>query len=221
MDNREVRVFLFSTLSLLVTAVFAGYNVFLWFAYGAAWNIGIAVYYGLLTEIRACILIVEERLRRKELTEEQKGAVRIKMYFVQSIFLFAVDVALIAPISLMVLQEKAIGYTAIPAIAIAAYTTYKIALSTVNYVKNRRERQLSVKMCRNLNFMDALVSVLSLQYVLVMTFGDGVTGEMMTWCAISSFAVWAALLAVAFAAMMRAIELKRKSGRGEEQANRL
>ncbi len=216
--DRVARTFFFSALSLIATAVFAGYNLYLWFAYGAAWNIGIAVYYALLAGMRACILLCEGRLCGPAVSDEKKADVRTRLFFAQSIFLFAIDVALIVPISLMVLQQKEVRYTAIPAIATAAYTTYKIAVASWNYAKSRKEGHLSVKIFRNLNFVDALVSLLSLQYTLIMTFGEGVVGEMKTWCAISSLAVWAITVAVSFLTAARAVRLKR--GRGKDEENR-
>lgn len=71
------------------------------------------------------------------------------------------------------------------AITIAAYTTYKIIMSAINFSKAKKNGNLSVKMLRNVNLVDALVSVLSLQYALVMTFGGGIEGDML-FCAHSA-----------------------------------
>lgn len=207
--DKVKRFFVSSVLSLLTTALFAGYNLFLWIVGGAAWNIGIAVYYLLLAAIRAHVLLSERKFRRSE-SEAEREAARSKLFLVHSVLLFLLDLALIAPISLMVMQKKAVSYSQIPAIATAAYTTYKIAISTRNFIKDRKARHLSVKTLRTLNFVDALVSLLSLQYVLVMTFGEGVTDKMLTLCATTSFAVWALLLAVSALSLWRAIAERRK-----------
>ena len=50
------RAFIFSALSFLITMLFTAYNVFLYIAYKAVWNIGIAVYYALLLSIRAYVI---------------------------------------------------------------------------------------------------------------------------------------------------------------------
>ena len=204
------RTYISSAVSLFFTAVFAGYNVFLWFAYGAAWNIGIAVYYALLSGIRTYVFISENKLRKRRLTEERKDGERKKLFFVQSIFLFITDLALITPISLMVVQQKQIEYSAIPAIAVAAYTTYKIIISAVNFAKNKNRPNLSVRIFRNVNFVDALVSVLSLQYTLIMTFGDGIMGDMKILCAVSSFAIWAFLIVISAFTLAKAIKLRKE-----------
>ncbi len=206
--DRTARAFLFSVLSLSATLLFAGYNVFLWLAYGAAWNIGIAVYYALLAAARADVLFAEEKARR--LCDEERERMRNKRFLAHAIFLFAIDLALIAPISFMVMQKQTVRYSQIPAIATAAYTTYKIAVATKNFLKNKKEKNLSLKILKTLNFVDALVSVLSLQYVLVMTFGEGVTDKMLILCATTSFAVWVLLLVVSAFSLWRAVAERRK-----------
>lgn len=202
------RTFISSTLSFFVTIAFAGYNIFLGVSYQSAWNIGIAIYYALLVCIRACILFSEKRFHKKYLTDEQKEPARKNLFLMQSIFLFIIDLALIAPISLMVMQEKEIHFTAIPAIATAAYTTYKIILSTRSIIKTRKQKNLSVRILKNISFVDALVSVLSLQYTLIMTFGNGIEGEMLTLCATTSFAIWTLLIVVSLLSLFKAIKLK-------------
>ena len=186
------RTFVFSGLSFCATVLFAGYNLFLGIAYGAAWNICICVYFVCLALLRAYVIVSERRASAVKDGEGEKR--RARAFFVQSVSLFAVDLALVAPISLMVMQDRTVEYSAIPAITVAAYTTYRIVLSARNFFKARSQGNAGVKMLRNINLMDALVSVLSLQYTLVMTFGDGVDGEMLPLCAVSSFAVWAFLV---------------------------
>lgn len=204
-----LRTFISSTLSLLVTVVFAGYNAFLGIFYGTAWNVGIAVYYALLVGLRAYILFSEKRLHKQNLSDERKEEARKRLFFVWSIVLFLIDLALIAPITMMLMQKKEIRYSLIPAIATAAYTFYKIILATVNYIKSKRMRHLSVQILRNIKFVDALVSVLSLQYALVMEFGGGIQGDMLTLCATTSFAVWALLIAISVLSIVKVVKLKK------------
>lgn len=201
----EKRTFFTSAFSFTASLIFAGYNIFLGAAYKTAWNIGIAAYYALLTGLRAYVGVHEIKWNKSGLSEEEKNGKRKKLFLLQSIFLFIIDFALIAPISLMVLQRKNVEYSKIPAIAIAAYTVYKIVFSTKSFVKTKQTPHPSVKILRTLNFIDALVSVLSLQYTLIMTFGDGVNGDMLTLTATSSFVIWAFLFAVSVTTLVRAI----------------
>ena len=206
----KFRTFITSTLSFFITIAFAGYNIFLSFAYHTSWNIGIAIYYVILVGIRAFILFSERKLHKSKLSDELKENARKTLYFIQSILIFTIDLALIAPITLMVLQKKNVDYSSIPAIAIATYTTYKIVIAIRNYVKAKKVQHLSIKMLKNINLIDALVSILSLQYVLIMTFGNGIEGEMLALCATSTFAIWAIIIAVSILTLINSIKIKFK-----------
>lgn len=204
------RTFITSTLSFFVTALFAGYNIFLSFAYRTSWNICIAFYYILLVGITAYILFSEKKMHKNCADEKQKETARKNLYFIQSLFLFVIDLALIAPITLMVMQKKNVDYSTIPAITMAAYTTYKIIIATRNYIKTRSQKHLSIKILKNISLIDALVSILSLQYILIMTFDNKIEGEMLTLCAISSFAVWAVIIAISILSLINSIKIKFK-----------
>lgn len=209
-NDHVFRAFVFSSLSFCVTIAFTAYNVFLGIAYGAGWNISIAIYYALLLCIRAYVLFSEMRYYKAKLTEEQKEQKRKKLFLVQSILLLLLDLALIAPVSLMVLQKKAVNYSAIPAITVAAYTTYKITLSSINVVKTRKERHLSLKILRKVNFVDAMVSILTLQYTLIMTFG-GMDRDIFILCAVTSFAVWAFIMVISLISLGQSVKLLKSS----------
>ncbi len=205
------RTFIFSALSFFVTLVFTIYNTFLGVAYKSVWNIGIALYYALLLCIRAYIIFSERKFYKNNLTDEQKDRKRKIIFFVQSILLLIIDFALIAPISLMVLQKRAIKFSQIPAIAMAGYTSFKIFVSTRNIFKTKFEMNLSIKMLRNINFIDALVSILSLQYTLIMTFGGGLDEDMFTLCAISSFCIYVLLFILSLKTFLSSIKIITKN----------
>ena len=127
----------------------------------------------------------------------------------QSILLLIIDLALIAPITLMVLQKKEIHYSKIHAITIATYTCYKIIQSTRNYVKTRKLNNLSIRTIRCVNFIDSLVSILSLQYTLIMTFSDESTTDMLRLGATSSFVIWIFIVLISILNLINAIKIKK------------
>lgn len=204
------RVFVTAAISFFTTLAFCCYNVFLGIAYGVVWNWCIAVYFALLLGIRAFVIFSEIKFYKDKLPDDVKALNRKNLYLVQSTVLLVLDVALIAPVSLMVMQMKAVAYSGVPAIAVAAYTTYKIISATVNYLKTGKINILSVKILRKVNLIDALVSVLSLQYTMVMTFGDGVVGEMFKVCAVTSFLIWGLTVVVSVFSIYQAVKLKKK-----------
>lgn len=204
----EYRTLVISIFSLSATAAFAFYNIFCAILYKSAWNIWIGFYYFLLVTVRCAILLWELRLCRSGRAEGKKSFV---FYLILSLFLFMIDLVLVGPITMMVQQKKPVEYSTIPAITAAAYTVFRIAMASRNYVKTRKKYNLSVKMFRNISFIDALVSVLTLQYTLVITFGDGVAGEMLTVCAVSSFAIWAFLILISAGSVVQAVKLFSRS----------
>lgn len=203
------RTFMFSALSFLFTVAFTVYNLFLAIVYQSSWNIGIAIYYALLLCIRAYVLFSEYKFYKMNTDDKTKEQARKNIFFVQSILLFVIDIALIVPITMMVYGQKEIDYSEIPAITIAVYTAYKIISSAINYVKTRKINHLSVKILRSVNFIDALVSVLTLQYTLIMTFDEGMVDDMFVLCAVSTFAIWAFLIVISVLTIIYAVKTKK------------
>ena len=68
---------------------------------------------------------------------------------------------------------------------------------------------MSVMTLKRINFKEAMASVLALQYILVMTFGNGVDSEMLPVCASTTFFIWAALVSQSLAAVVKTVSLKR------------
>ncbi len=204
-NDYEFRTFVTSGLSFFCTALFAGYNAFLGLAYKTAWNLGIAVYYAVLIVARSWVYSAEYKYHRANLSEIQKEQKRKGLLLWQSVLLFLLDSALVAPIILMLLQKREIRYSETAAIAVAAYTVYKAVFGSVNYAKTRKFANTSVKILRNIYFKDALVSVLLLQYTLIVTFGNGMRGDMLTLSAVTGAAVWGFLLAISVLSLSQAV----------------
>lgn len=202
------RSFFFLIISSFITLGFTIYNIYLAVTYKFVWNIGISVYYALLLCIRAYIIFSEYKLNKDEFKKKREYK-RKNIFLIQSILLLIIDLALIAPITLMVLQKKEIHYSNIHAITIATYTCYKIVQSTRNYVKTRKLNNLSIRTIRCVNFIDSLVSVLSLQYTLIMTFSDESTTDMLRLGATSSFVIWIFIVLISILNLINAIKIKK------------
>ena len=147
-----------SAISTLISIVFALYNGALGIVYQSWWHGLICVYYLLLATIRA-ILIGTIRKNQK--------TIRMITY----LLLLVMDVSLIGPIYVMVSGERSYTYGLIPAIAMAAYTTYRITISIVHFRKSRKKDNSLLFELRMINMTDALVAVLSLQNALIIANG--------------------------------------------------
>lgn len=198
-----------SALSSLSTLAFALYNVYLGIRYGALWNYCTAIYYAILALTKACTVYTERRLSLSVKDEAALLPIRVKACLSESVVLLIIDLTLIAPVSLMVTQQRALDYSAITAIATAAYTVYKVAVATKKYNTARKQSNMAVMTLKRINFKEAMVSVLTLQYVLVTTFGNGVDSHMLPACAATTFIFWALLVIQSLTAVVKAVALVR------------
>lgn len=189
--------------SVLITFLFAIYNLFLGIRYSDSWGISIAIYYLCLIVARLSFLIVEKKIRKNE--KVLKEVIRRKTYIYLSIFMFFIDFCLIAPITLMIIHPKDVSFGLIPSIAVAAYTTYKITIAIINYVKVKKYNNIMFKFVRELSVVDAFVSILTLQHTLIMVNG-GMTTQMLKLSSATSFIILLAIIIFSIVSMKKTIK---------------
>ena len=187
--------------SLAVTALFALYNGFLGVSHASLWHGSICVYYLVLVILRTTVIAAGKKAGRKA----EPNRALAKVYIASAALLLFLNVCLIVPVSLMVVRQKPVDMTLIPAITMAAYTTYNVVMSSVNLKRRKRSSDRLVRLLRTINFIDALVSVLSLQNTLIMVNMKGDGSEMLTLSAITSAAIMLAVLAISVAAMIKGV----------------
>ncbi len=187
-----------AVVSLGVTAAFALYNGFLGVYHSSLWHGTICVYYLVLVILRAVIVLTEKKAYQSDEREKMTNRCRI----VSSALLLMLNICLIVPISLMVVMERPVGMTLIPAIAMAAYTTYKIVMASVNLKRRKRSSDSLVRLLRAISFIEALVSILTLQNTLIMVNSGGGIGSMLTLTALTSGIIWLSILVVSAAALL-------------------
>lgn len=155
-----------SAFSFAVTIIFALYNGFLGIRLRSIWHGGICVFYLLLAVIRGMILTSEKKNRTKD--DQQKSKSRRRVFLISTIFLLLLNLSLILPVSLMVLLKKPVNMGLVPAITMATYTTYKITMASIHFRKQKHNPHILIVELRTINFIDALVSILTLQNTLIM-----------------------------------------------------
>lgn len=176
-----------STLSALVDLGFTVFNVVLGIVYKSVWNISISVYYVLLTIVRG---IVVHSQRNVNVADNQKKQEQYKrIYFKTHILMIFMDMCLIAPIAYMVIGERSYEYGLIPAIAMAAYTTYRITMGIINLGKSRKQENILIRELRTVNLQDSLVAVLTLQNALIIANGSDMQ-SMLALTAWTSAGIW-------------------------------
>lgn len=209
LSERWKRDYSFKTLSsalfsLAATTLFALYNGYLGLSLPSVWHGSICVFYLLLVIIRGLILLAEKKARAKD----GGDSLRRRSFIVSSAMLLLLNLALIIPISMMVLLEKPVSMGLIPAIAMAAYTTYKLTMASIHISARRRGRQSNVLIAqlRTINFIDALVSVLTLQNTLIMVNGSPEEfHDMRVLSAISGAAIYLAIVSISVYSLVKAM----------------
>ena len=87
----------------------------------------------------------------------------------------------------------------IPAIATAAYATWKITLASIRYRRRSRSADGFTAQLRTVGLVDALVSVLTLQNTLIMVNDAGGGRSMLTLAALSSAVIFVGIVAICVA----------------------
>ncbi len=167
--NYTLRSYLGASFSLLLNVAFLVYNLYLGLSLNSAYNTAITGYYFMLIILRDIIFICEKRWRRKDSTERQDK--RQKLYRRVCWLLLPLNLAAIAPVVLMFKFQREVNTSMIPAITIAAYTFWKISIAIYNFLKTKKSKDLSLHSLKNINLMDALISILTLQNTMIEVFG--------------------------------------------------
>lgn len=124
------------------------------------------------------------------------------------ILLLAINIALIVPIAVMIKGHRVVNLGMIPAIAMATYTTYRVAMAIINFRKSGKSNSPIIRELRNINLIDTLVSILLLQNTLIMVNDNGMTEDMATLSIISSTAIWLLMGVVSIVSLIRAREIR-------------
>ena len=159
------RVVLFACGSLGIDLAYALFNGVVGVAGGSSWFVTLFAYYAVLAAMRFYAVTYEFR---KTDRRTERSVMRFCGWCI---------CGLAVVLSGMVYQNIAAvrdtSRNMILMIAIAAYTFWKATLAVVNIIKVRKKRSPLLTTLRNINCVDATVSMLTLEHAMVSTFGAG------------------------------------------------
>jgi len=189
--NFGFRTVVFAIGSFAASVAYAAFNAFLGIVGGSIWYGALAAYYILLALTRGGLLLYH---RRKSKDGECEELVRLKKYRASGMLLLILNIALSSAIAQMIFDERTFVYTGWVIYAFAAYAFYKITMSIINLLRARKQDDMTVRGIRDINLIDAAVSILALQTALLHTFneGDGVSISVFntaTGIVVSGFAI--------------------------------
>lgn len=196
-----------SVISFGVTIIFALYNGFLGIRLLSIWHGGICIFYFLLAAIRGIILLTEKNNSTKD--DKQKSECRQRTFIISTFLLLLLNLALILPISLMVVLKKPVNIGLIPAIMMAVYTTYKLTMASVHIHRQKRRNYNNILIVelQIINFIDALVSILTLQNTLIMVNQTTSNGnDMFVLSCISSAVIYAIIIFVTVRLLIKGLK---------------
>ncbi len=191
----NLKTFLNSSFSMLITLIFAIYNGTIGFVHSSLWHGSICTYYILLVIIRFVAIISEKRIaKQKTVKTVSVKKLRYRVYRICSVLLLVLNFSLIAPIALLVLQRRPVNMTLVPAIAVAAYSFYRITLASINLVKKKVSDNYIVHLLRTINFVEALLSIMILENTLMMVKNSGEQTSLLPLTAGTGALIWLALM---------------------------
>ena len=192
--------------SLAVTFLFALVNGFWGIYHASLWYGTMCIYYLIFVILLGFIIVADIKISR----QDDREHIRKKIYFAASLVLLILNISLIVPIALMVKMQRPVEMSLIPAIAVAAYTTYRITMAAINLKKRKKTTNILFKLYRAVDFIDALVSVLILQNTLVMVVSKRQEPQMLPLMAGTSAAIWIGILLISVMTILRGINYIRR-----------
>ena len=200
-NDYEYRFIVNTIISFVLTIFFGVYNLLIGIYFKTQFNISISVYYFLLVSIRIVTFINE--LKERKNNKHYKG-----LNVIQAIIMLLMNISLFAPITIMVIGKKAVNYGTISAITVAAYTTFKVTSTIIAYFKKRKYTIINIKMFKTIKLQESLLSILTLQNILVMTFNKESFESMQALIAISSFLIVSLMLFISIKKLINFIKEK-------------
>lgn len=184
-DTRLCTV-LFTVLGMGVNLIYAVFNGVIGIVNRSAWCGSLSAYYILLCVMRFLSVsyarkvydgkilwgkvnkVKGSRHKSEDSLEERAW----KVYRNCGVILSLSSIALGGAVIVLVSGEGGKSYPGLMIYVVAAYTFYKLGMAIRNLIKARKEKSLLLVTLRNINYADALVSLLSLQTALFAAFGQ-------------------------------------------------
>lgn len=194
--NWGFRTVVTSTVSFAMTLFSSITNAYLGISERSIWFGALAAYYIFLAFMRSGLLIYH----RKKRDFESEGLTRARKYMQCGVLLLVLNAALSSAIAQMIFDDRSFEYKDWLIYAFAAYAFYKIIMSVRNAIKARRQDDLTIQAIREINMVDAAVSILALQTALLHTFSDATVDislfNTLTGSAVSLFSITLSIMMI-------------------------
>ena len=162
--------------SFLFSVGFASFNAVVSALTHSFWYGALSAYYALLAIVRFGIIFHHLRTSRLEgETAEHKKRRETRTYRVCGGILILLAFALGAAVLQTVLADRTfVNAPGLTIYLVAVYTFYKIIFAVFHLVRAHKDEDITIQAVRNVNFADALVSVLALQIAMLHEFASDI-----------------------------------------------
>ncbi len=166
------RTILLAVPGMVSNIIFAAFNGVIGITSHSAWFGTLSAYYILLSIMRAGIVRQERKLavikeKKEHMRQEQS------VYRRNSVLFIFMAVVLAGAVILLLNAQGGKNYPGFTIYAVAAYTFYKIIMSTIQVVKVGKRKSPLLSITRRIGYIDACVSILTLQTAMFASFANG------------------------------------------------
>lgn len=169
------RTILFAVPGMVSNIIFATFNGVIGITSHSAWFGTLSAYYILLSIMRAGVVRQERKLA--SVKEKQEHMQReLSVYRRNSVLFMFMAVVLAGAVVLLLNAQGGKNYPGYTIYAVAAYTFYKIVTSTIQVIKVGKRKSPLLSITRRIGYIDACVSILTLQTAMFAAFADGEEG---------------------------------------------
>lgn len=175
--NRYLHDFGFKTIITTVMSFAMSFingfiNGYLGIVNKSIWYGALAMFYIALAFVRGGVLFYHSRRLIKKDKSQNDDFAKAKVYLGSGIATLILNLALSSAIAQMIFSNAHFEYVGWTIFYSAAYAFYKITMSIISFIKAHKQTDLTVRAVRNINLVDALVSILALQTALLTVFSD-------------------------------------------------
>lgn len=171
-SDYRFRTLMFAFPGFLGNVVFAVFNGFVGLYARSPWFGSLSAYYILLSMMRVSILRQAREIEKMPQREEQLR--RETALYQKNSFLFLVMAVVLGGMVILLEAEKGgKTYPGFTIYAAAAYAFYRIIMAVIQMIKVKKEQSPLLMLVRKIGYIDACVSMLTLQTAMFAAFGSG------------------------------------------------
>lgn len=168
----RLRTVLFVVPGLVSNILFAAFNGVTGILSHSAWFGSLSAYYILLSMMRIGV-VSQERKIAKIRNESARTQQEMVIYRKNSLLFMLMAVVLVGMVILLETSQGGKNYPGFTIYAAAFYVFYRVILSIINMIKVNRRNSPLLMIIRKIGYIDACVSLLTLQTAMFASFAEG------------------------------------------------